>query len=214
MPAPSPIMNHRDTENSQEQIQGRGVVQSITFLRVAPMDVLPMRTEHEVVLLTWVIEGSWGVRDTFNNGATIFPNDLLRVAAGTGLTITEFNPSATEPASIVQLRLRPKQEGMVSGYEVRNFFLEEMESKPLLIASLTAQEGVVNSCAAVHIYVALITAIEPLPLPAISTERLVVRVEGEIVVDGNRIETVITIEAGKEMTIEAIIEGRVMVMEL
>lgn len=207
-------MNHRDTENSQEQIQGRGVVQSITFLRVAPMGVLPMRTEHEVVVLTWVIEGSWGVRDTFNNGATIFPNDLLRVAAGTGLTITEFNPSATEPASIVQLRLWPKQEGMIPGYEVRNFFPEEMESKLLLIASLTAHQGIVNSCAAVHIYVAFVTTIQPLQLPATSTERLVVRVEGKIVVDGNRIETVITIEAGKEMTIEAIIEGRVMVMEL
>lgn len=207
-------MNHRDTENTEEEIQGRGVVEGITLLRVAPMGALPMRTEREVVLLIWVIEGSWGVRDTFNNGATVFPNDLLRVAAGTGLTITECNPSATESAHILQLRLRPQQERMIPGYEVRNFFPEEMESKPLLIASLTAQGGVVNSCAAVHIYVALITAIEPLPLPAISTERLVVRVEGEIVVDGNRTERAITIEAGKRAIIEALTQARVMIIQL
>lgn len=207
-------MNHRDTENTEEEIQGRGVVEGITLLRVTPMGALPMRTEREVVLLTWVIEGSWGVRDRFNNGATVFPNDLLRVAAGTGLTITEFNPSATEPAHILQLRLRPQQEGMIPGYEVRNFFPEEMESKPLLIASLAPEGNALNSCAAVHIYAAFVTPIQPLPIPATSTERLIIRVEGEIVVDGNRIERAITIEAGKRVIIEALTQARVMIIQL
>lgn len=179
------------------------VVQSIAVLRVDAGGAIAERTEREVVLLTWVAEGSWGVRDSFNNGATVFPGDLLRVTAGTGLTITEQNPSATEPARIVQLRLWPNRQGVIPGYEVRNFFPEEMELEPLLIASENPQGGVVNACASVQMFAVLITPARSHLLAADSVPQIIVPTEGEVVVDGTKTQTAVTIQAGKQSLIES-----------
>lgn len=188
------------------------IVENITVLRLAAGEAIPERAERDVVLLTWVVEGCWGVRDSFNNGATVFPGDLLRVSAGTGLTITESNPSATEPARVVQLRLRPLREGMISGYEVRNFFPEEMEFAPLLIASPNPQGNVVNACAAVQIFAVLITPSRPHQLAADSAEQVVIPVEGEVVLDGSKTETAATVPAGKQPLIESPLQSVVVLI--
>jgi len=193
-----------EQKDFSEEITARQLgVEEIIFLHAAPMQAIPERTEREVVLLTWVVTGSWGVRDRFNNGATIFPGDLLRVTAGTGISITECNPSETDPARIVQLRLRPTQGGMISGYEVRNFFPEEMEPEPLLIASVSPQGNVVNACAAVDLHAVIVGPAAAHQLQPLPSQRLIIPVEKGVIVDGNTIEGTATLDAGKGLLLES-----------
>ncbi|MBK8912005.1 MAG: pirin family protein [Chlorobi bacterium] len=199
-------------------IEGAGVLQSITLLRADPAEAMPERTERDAVLLTWVAEGSWAVRDTFNNGATVFPGDVLRVAAGTGMTMVEGNPSATEGARIVQLRMRPVREAMIPGYEVRNFFPEEMDSAPLLVAALAPhgdqQGNVANACAAVQLYALRISPAHSHRLCAVPVQRFVILVEGTVSIDGTEATTAIAIAEGREALIESPTGGTVVIVQL
>ena len=195
-------------------IEGEGVLQSITLLRADPAEAMPERTERDAVLLTWVAEGSWAVRDTFNNGATVFPGDVLRVAAGTGMTMVEGNPSATEGAHIVQLLLRPAREAMIPGYEVRNFFPEEMDSAPLLVAALAPHGNVVNACAAVQLYALRIPPAHSHRLCAMPAQRFVILVEGIVSIDGTAATTAIAIAEGRESLMESPTGGTVVIVQL
>ena len=101
---------------------------------------------------------------------------------------------------------------MISGYEVRNFFPEEMEFAPLLIASPNPQGNVVNACAAVQIFAVLIPPSRPHQLAADSAEQVVIPVEGEVVLDGSKTETAATVPAGKQPLIESPLQSVVVLI--
>ena len=62
-------------------------------------------------------------------------------AAGTGITHSEFNPSATEPVHLYQIWLRPEREGLEPSYEQRAFPEEERRNRLRLVASPDGHDG-------------------------------------------------------------------------
>ena len=77
------------------------------------------------------------------NGSVIRPGDVQRIRAGTGVTHSEYNASASEPLRFLQIWLIPTKRGLEPGYE-QKFFGDERQGRLRLVASCDGAEGSVQ----------------------------------------------------------------------
>jgi redox-sensitive bicupin YhaK (pirin superfamily) len=69
------------------------------------------------------------------------PGEFQRMSAGTGITHSEFNPSASEPVHLYQIWLFPDHRGIDPSYEQRRFPQDERHNRLRLVASPNATDG-------------------------------------------------------------------------
>ncbi len=75
------------------------------------------------------------------NGEVLRPGEFQRMSAGTGITHSEFNPSATEATHLYQIWLLPERRGIEPSYEQKTFELSERTNQLRLVASPTGESG-------------------------------------------------------------------------
>src|SRR5882724_1405845 len=124
--------------------------------RVKPGEGFGTHAHRDMEILTWVLEGALGHKDSMGNGSIIRPGDLQRMSAGTGVTHSEFNPSQAEPVHFLQIWILPERAGLPPSYEQRAFPTEEKRGKLRLVASRDGREGSVTIHQAVDLYTSLL----------------------------------------------------------
>jgi hypothetical protein len=92
-------------------------------------------------IVTYVLEGALEHKDSMGNGEVLRPGEFQRMSAGTGITHSEFNPSADEPVHLYQIWLFPDQKGIEPSYEQKRFPEEERHNRLRLVASSDAADG-------------------------------------------------------------------------
>ncbi len=112
--------------------------------RVAPGQGFGTHGHRDMEIVTVVLAGELRHRDSLGNGSVIRPGDVQRMSAGTGITHSEFNASASEPVHFLQIWLQPEQAGLAPGYEQRAFPESEQRGKLRLVASRDGREGSVR----------------------------------------------------------------------
>ena len=95
----------------------------------------PMHPHHDMEIVTYMLEGAVAHKDSMGNGSTIRPGEVQRMTAGTGILHSEFNPSPTETARLLQIWIKPRAKGLTPGYEQKFFSGEDKSGKLALIAS-------------------------------------------------------------------------------
>ncbi len=96
---------------------------------------------EDMEIVTYVLEGGLEHRDSLGTGSVIRPGELQRMTAGTGITHSEFNPSATEPVHLYQIWLFPEREGLTPSYEQKAFPEAERQNQLRLVAAPDGQDG-------------------------------------------------------------------------
>jgi quercetin 2,3-dioxygenase len=109
-------------------------------------------------LLDYVVSGSIQHRDSMGNTSVIRPGEVQRMSAGTGVTHSEFNPSAEEPVHFLQIWITPEQGGAAPGYEQREFAEEERRGRLRLIASRGGRDGSVTVHQDADVYSGILAA--------------------------------------------------------
>jgi len=112
--------------------------------RVKPGEGFGTHAHRDMEILTWVLEGALGHKDSMGNGSVIRPGDLQRMSAGTGVTHSEFNPSPEAPVHFLQIWLLPRERGLPPGYEQQRFPQEERRGRLRLIAAGDGRDGAVT----------------------------------------------------------------------
>ena len=75
-------------------------------------------------ILTYIVDGELSHRDSTGREATIKPNDVQRMSAGTGVVHSEYNNSEA-PVHLLQIWIMPEAKGLPASYEDRTFAREE-----------------------------------------------------------------------------------------
>jgi len=96
---------------------------------------------NDMEIVTYVLEGSLEHKDSMGNGEVLRPGEFQRMSAGTGITHSEFNPSASEPVHLYQIWLLPDRKGIAPGYEQKRFDDGGMTNQLRLVASPNAEFG-------------------------------------------------------------------------
>ena len=96
----------------------------------------------DMEIITYVLSGALQHKDSLGTGSIIRPGEVQRMSAGTGITHSEFNASGTEPVHLLQIWIRPAQNGQKPSYEQKKISFTPDEWT--LIASPDGSEGSVR----------------------------------------------------------------------
>ena len=86
-------------------------------------------------IITIVLSGELEHRDSMGNGSVIRPGEVQVMSAGTGIQHSEFNHSAENEASLLQIWVFPDKKNVEPRYGQAKFPEEEMNGKWLTVVS-------------------------------------------------------------------------------
>ncbi len=99
---------------------------------------------RDMEIVTYVTGGALEHRDSMGNGSVIRPGDVQRMSAGSGVQHSEFNPSSSVQARLLQVWILPASRGIEPGYEQAHFTDAEKRGRLRLIASNDGGDGSVK----------------------------------------------------------------------
>jgi quercetin 2,3-dioxygenase len=91
-------------------------------LRVINQDVVasgagfPTHPHRDMEIFSYILEGSLAHKDSMGNGRELKPGQIQLMSAGSGVTHSEFNPSSTEQAQLLQIWILPEARGLTPSY--------------------------------------------------------------------------------------------------
>jgi len=112
--------------------------------RVQPSRGFGTHSHDNMEIISYVLEGTLEHRDSLGTGSIIRAGDVQRITAGTGVTHSEFNPSATEPLHFLQIWITPDEHSLKPGYEQRAFTRAELRDTLRLIGAKDGPDGAVT----------------------------------------------------------------------
>lgn len=143
---------------------------------------------RDMEIISYVLEGSLGHKDSMGNTENIVPGEVQRLSAGTGITHSEFNYSDTGTTHFLQIWIIPKFTGVTPGYAQKHFSASQKRGRLALVVSNDGAEGSVSINQDARMYAGLFDGAESAALP-LAPGRLgyVHLVRGELVVNGQRL---------------------------
>lgn len=124
--------------------------------RVAGGKGFGMHPHRDMEIVTYMLGGSLQHKDSMGNGSVIRPGDVQRMTAGTGVLHSEFNPSATEEAHLLQIWVLPERRDLEPGYEQKHFTDADRRAQLRLLAARDGRDGAVSWHQDVDLYGALL----------------------------------------------------------
>jgi redox-sensitive bicupin YhaK (pirin superfamily) len=126
--------------------------------RVQPGRGFGMHSHRDMEILSYVLEGALEHRDSLGTGSVIRPGDVQRMSAGSGVSHSELNPSATEPVHFLQIWILPERDGGPPSYEQKHFPVEERRGALRLVASRDGRAGSIRIQQDASVYATLLEA--------------------------------------------------------
>jgi quercetin 2,3-dioxygenase len=162
-----------------------GPLRVINEDRVAAGQGFGTHSHRDMEIISYVLEGSLGHKDSMGNAENIVPGEVQRLSAGTGITHSEFNHSATGTTHFLQIWIIPNAMGVKPGYAQKHFSAEDKRGRLRLVASGDGAEGSVSINQDARLYAGLFDGDEAVEL-ALAPGRLgyVHVVRGRVVING------------------------------
>jgi len=125
--------------------------------RVSPGAGFGTHGHRDMEIITYVLDGALEHKDSMGNGSVIYPGDVQRMSAGTGIRHSEFNQSQTESVHLLQIWILPDKNGHNPSYEQNNFGIAKNPGQFHLIASGDGRENSLTIHQDVNLYAAVLT---------------------------------------------------------
>ncbi|MBA3593828.1 MAG: pirin family protein [Pseudomonadota bacterium] len=177
---------------------GFGNLRVINEDRIAPGTGFGTHGHRDMEIISYVMSGAIGHKDSMGNGASIPPGDVQRMSAGRGIQHSEFNHAADATTHLLQIWIAPNVTGIAPGYEQKTFAPADKRGKLRLVASHDGAQGSVTIHADASLYAGLFDGDERAELALDPARKSYVQlVRGELQVNGQ------TLAAGDAAKLES-----------
>jgi len=111
---------------------GVSVLRVINDDQVRPGAGFATHSHQDMEIISYVRHGRIEHKDSLGNIEVLPAGEFQLMSAGTGVTHSEYNPSADQPLAFLQIWIEPNQLGVAPGYQQKHF-----GAKPGLTAVVT-----------------------------------------------------------------------------
>jgi hypothetical protein len=108
--------------------------------RVMPGEGFGTHPHRDMEIITYMLSGELEHKDSMGNGRVIRTGEAQYMAAGRGVTHSEFNPNADAAAHLLQIWIQPDEKGVAPRYAERSL-AKAATGKWHLVASKAGREG-------------------------------------------------------------------------
>src|SRR6185503_5616339 len=131
---------------------GFGALRVINEDRIKPGTGFGAHGHRDMEIISYVLEGALGHKDSMGTGSTIVPGDVQRMSAGRGVKHSEQNHDKSGTTHFLQIWIEPNVRGIAPGYEQKHFDAASKRGRLRLVASPDgAQDSVtIHQDARVH----------------------------------------------------------------
>ena len=165
---------------------GFGNLRVINEDRIAPGTGFGTHGHRDMEIISYVMSGAIGHKDSIGNGASIPPGDVQRMSAGSGIQHSEFNHADDATTHFLQIWIEPNVKGIPPGYEQKTFDASEKRGALRLVASNDGADGSVTVHADARLYAGLFDGDERAELALDPLRKSYVQlVRGELQVNGH-----------------------------
>jgi redox-sensitive bicupin YhaK (pirin superfamily) len=195
---------------------GHGALRVINEDRVQPGSGFGTHSHRDMEIITYVLEGALGHKDSIGNASTIVPGDVQRMSAGTGVRHSEYNHDETGVTHFLQIWIVPKAGGIPPSYEQKHFSPEEKRGRLRLIVSPDGRDGSVSMHQDAFLYAGLFDGEDRARLEVAAGRKGYVQVaRGSVAVNGQRLNAgdALKTESGA-IVVQGGQEGEVLVFDL
>lgn len=132
--------------------------------RVQPVRGFGTHPHQDMEIFSYVLEGALEHRDSMGTGSVIRPGDVQIMSAGSGITHSEYNPSAYELAHFLQIWIVPDRLRVTPRYQQRHFDAAEKRGCLRLIISPSGENESLSVYQDVRVYAGLFDGAEQFTL--------------------------------------------------
>jgi quercetin 2,3-dioxygenase len=169
---------------------GFGNLRVINEDRIAPGTGFGTHGHKDMEIISYVLSGSIGHKDSIGNGASIPPGDVQRMSAGRGIQHSEFNHAPKDETHFFQIWIEPNVQGIAPGYEQKTFVDSDKRGVLRLVASNDGAQGSVTIHADAKMYAGLLDGSERASLALDPKRKAYVHlVRGALQVNGQSLST-------------------------
>ncbi|HEX4854232.1 pirin family protein [Arenimonas sp.] len=194
-----------------------GPLRVINEDRVAAGQGFGTHGHRDMEIISYVLQGALGHKDSMGNAASIVPGEVQRLSAGTGITHSEYNYDASGTTHFLQIWIIPRVMGVAPSYAQRSFSAEEKRGRLRLVVSGDGAEGSVSIHQDARMHAGLFDGDETATL-ALAPGRLgyVHLVRGELEVNGHALRAgdALKLRDEPEVRIRAGRDAEVLVFDL
>jgi quercetin 2,3-dioxygenase len=123
---------------------------------VAPARGFSTHRHQDMEIITYVLAGALEHKDSLGTGAVIYPGEVQRMTAGTGIAHSEVNHSVTESVHLLQIWIIPDTLGLTPSYEQKTFTTDRKQGKLCLVTSRDGRDDSVTIHQDVNLYAGLL----------------------------------------------------------
>lgn len=195
---------------------GWGALRVINEDRVQPGQGFGTHGHRDMEIISYVLEGALGHKDSMGNGSTILPGDVQRLSAGTGMRHSEFNHEKEGVTHFLQIWIEPDTRGIPPSYEQKHFDNREKRGRLRVIASPDGRDGSVSIHQDALLFAGLFDGDERAHYTLPSDRKGYVHVvSGSVTVKGHPLQAGDALKAdGGDITIERADAAEVLVLDL
>jgi quercetin 2,3-dioxygenase len=128
--------------------------------RIQPGTGFGTHGHRDMEIISYVLQGALGHKDSMGTGSTIVPGDVQRMSAGSGVRHSEQNQDKAGVTHFLQIWIEPNVQGIAPGYEQKHFDAVSKRGRLRLVASPDGADGSVTIHQDARIYAGLFTGAE------------------------------------------------------
>jgi redox-sensitive bicupin YhaK (pirin superfamily) len=164
---------------------GFGPLRVINEDRIQPGTGFGTHGHRDMEIISYVLAGALGHRDSMGTGSTIVPGDVQRMSAGRGVQHSEMNHDKSGVTHFLQIWIEPSARGIAPGYEQKHFDAASKRGRLRLVASPDGAEGSVTIHQDARLYAGLFDGAERATLQIAAGRRAYLHlVRGRLTVNG------------------------------
>jgi redox-sensitive bicupin YhaK (pirin superfamily) len=165
-----------------------GPLQVINEDRLAPGRSLGERRQRDMEVISCVLQGTLGHRDSLGIASSIEPGDVQRISAGTGVEHAEANVDLHDTTHVLQFWIAPDRQGIAPSYSQKHFPDVQKRGTLRLVVSGDGAQGSVSIHQDARVYAGLLEGSERAALSLASGRLGYVHVaRGSVVANGHEL---------------------------